>query len=324
MRLIPSVLCYCFFYVNIVSAQPAVASLQPRSGAGYTGTFTATFTHASNNHYLGYMLFLPTPNIVYYTAAGSCLVEYNRYSNGVRLIDDAGTSWLGGESGVPIASTARPLTNSHCSVDVANVAANIDGPTMSISVPITFFASLGLVMGTFLQAIDANGAWTGMTQFGNWVLPGAAQNRVGPTLTGVNSTATTGDHSVYTITTSVTTGASTLSMIHFLASAALVGSPACHVVYFPASNLLNLVDDVGGTMVLPIGITVGQPGTLANSRCSVDVSQAWRAHGAHTITLILPVRYMPAFAGPKGVYVNVFDGTGLLSHWVQGSTMLVQ
>jgi hypothetical protein len=30
------------------------------------------------------------------------------------------------------------------------------------------------------------------------------------------------------------------------------------------------------------------------------------------------------FGGSKNVYGNAFDGGGLLSHWVQGATLLVQ
>ena len=80
---------------------PSVVSFSPLSGSGTTGTFTATFQQSSGNHYFGYMLFLPTPNR-WYTATGSCLIEYNKYSNGVRLINNAGTGWLGGQSGIPI------------------------------------------------------------------------------------------------------------------------------------------------------------------------------------------------------------------------------
>jgi hypothetical protein len=156
---------------------PAVVSLNPRSGSGFTATFAATFSQSSNNHYLGYLLILPTPNVVNYTATGSCLIEYNKYSNGVRLIDDAGTDWLGPVSGEPIKPAAATLTNSRCSVNVANVIANISGSTMSVTAPVTFFQPLGPVLGTFLQAQDDKGVWTGMTQFGNWVLPGAPQNR---------------------------------------------------------------------------------------------------------------------------------------------------
>ena len=35
-------------------------------------------------------------------------------------------------------------------------------------VPVTFFGNMNGVMGTFLQELDVDGIWTGMTQFGNW------------------------------------------------------------------------------------------------------------------------------------------------------------
>ena len=59
-----------------------LASLTPVTGAGANQTFKAVFRHldGSRGHYLGYLLLLPTPNIVWFTARGSCLVEYNRIS----------------------------------------------------------------------------------------------------------------------------------------------------------------------------------------------------------------------------------------------------
>jgi hypothetical protein len=303
---------------------PDVISFNPLSGSGMSGTFTATFLQSSGNHYLGYMLFLPTPNIVWYTATGSCLIEYNKYSHGVRLIDNAGTGWLGGQSGVPIGPGAGTLTNNQCSVNVANVVATVSGSTMTVTAPVTFFGSLGPVVGTFMQALDSKGVWTGMTQFGNWSLPGAAQTRLGPAIAHVSSTATLGAQATYTITASHTGGASQLSMVHLLASAAIVGSPACQFVYFPGSNTLNLINDSGTALVSPTGIGVGQAGSLSNSRCSANVAGTLRTLGTNTVTLVLPVTYNPAFAGQKRVYVNAFDAGGSLTHWVQGSSMLVQ
>ena len=72
------------------------------AGTQNSATFTGTYSHSAgvDSLYLMYMLFLPTPNVVNFVAQGSCLVEYNRISNGMRLIDDAGTGWLGGISGI--------------------------------------------------------------------------------------------------------------------------------------------------------------------------------------------------------------------------------
>jgi hypothetical protein len=303
---------------------PGVVSFAPLSGSGYTGTFTATFTQSSNNHYLGYMLFLPTPNVVNYTATGSCLVEYNKYSNGVRLIDNAGTDWLGPISGVPITPSAPILVNNQCSVNVANVVANVSGSTMTLTIPVTFFQSLGPVLGTFLQAEDSNGVWTGMTQFGNWLLPGAPQIRSGPAIASASASATAGRQATYTLTTTHTSGVQALSMIHFLASAEVVGSPACQIVYFPSANVLNMVNDAGTALVSATGIAAGQAGLLTNTRCSVNTSLASRTQTPSALTLTIPVNYAVGFAGQKTVYFNAFDNAGLLTHWVTGSTMLVQ
>jgi hypothetical protein len=303
---------------------PGVVSFAPLSGSGYSGTFTAGFTQSSNNHYLGYMLFLPTPNVVNYTATGSCLVEYNKYSNGVRLIDNAGTGWLGPISGVPIGPNAPTLVNNQCSVNVANVVANVSGSTMTLTVPVTFFESLGPVLGTFLQAEDSNGVWTGMTQFGNWLLPGAPQNRPGPAIADATASATSGRQATYNITTTHTSGIQSLSMIHLLASAQIVGSPACQIVYFPGANVLNMVNDTGTALVSATGVAAGQAGLLTNSRCSVNTNFASRTQAGNTLTLIIPVNYAAGFAGQKTVYFNAFDNAGLLTHWVAGSTMLVQ
>ena len=69
-------------------------------------------------------------------------------------------------------------------------------------------------------------------------------------------------------------------MIHLLTSAAIVGSPACQFVYFPAANTLNLINDAGTELVSPTGIVPGQPGSLTNARCSANVAATSRMLGS--------------------------------------------
>ena len=181
------------------------------TGSGSNGTFTAVFTHSrgSSQLYLGYILFLPTSNIVWYTAKGSCLIEYNRISNGMRLINDPGTGWLGPISGVPLGPNAGTLSNSQCTVNLSGASASIGPSTMTVTVPVTFKNAVSPVMATFLQAADVKDNWTGMTQFGNWTLSsGTARN--GPSITGITSSATTGSSAVYSIGAGHTGGVSAL------------------------------------------------------------------------------------------------------------------
>ena len=112
---------------------------------------------------------MPTPNVVQYTAQGTCLIEYNKISNGIRLINDAGDNWLGPESGEVIRPGAPVLANNICSVDVSKVVINRTGDALSERVTVEFSDSVPLgPMGTFLQSSTFS-VFIRYKQFGNWV-----------------------------------------------------------------------------------------------------------------------------------------------------------
>jgi hypothetical protein len=287
------------------SSLPDVVSLSPSSGSGASGTFTATFRHPGgvSKHYLGYILFLPTPNVVSFRAQGSCLIEYNRISNGMRLIDNAGTGWLGPIEGVPVAPITPPLNNNACTVNVAGVSVALSGTDMVISVPVTFnTAAVTQVVGTFIQEDDVNGNWTDFRQFGNWIVPGAP-TKSGPYVSG--ATPTTG------------AGSSARFAVRF--NTAIVGGAPCHAVYF-ANNTIALINDAGTALVGPVSL--GTP--VTTGRCSIGAG-ASRSLSGNNLTLNLPMTLSVAnFAGTKNVYVDVFDINGAVTHWVQTGTWGVQ
>jgi Beta-propeller repeat len=307
-------------------AGPGVASLTPISGANTSNTFTGVFTHSggANQHYLGYMLFLPTPNVVNYNATGTCLIEYNRISNGIRLIDDAGTGWLGPLEGLAIGTPGASVSNNYCTVNIQNTTAIVAGANMTVIVPVTFKSTLGPVLGTFLQAQDVNGVWTGMTQFGNWTLPGAPAVRTGPTVNSVTPVFSVGSGATYTVSASHPSGVSALQSVHLLISDRIVGSPACHVYYVTGNNTLNLIGDNN----LPVSLTGVTPGTnvtLSNNRCSVNFAGSGVGVTGNRYTITLPLTFnKTTFAGTKNAYGIAFDNTGLTSHWVQSATLTVE
>jgi hypothetical protein len=311
----------------LIGSSPTVKSLFPLTGEAGSATFTASFGHSggASQHYLGYILLLPTPNMVNYTATGSCLIEYNRISNGVRLINDAGTGWLGTEAGIPISPSASVLENARCSVNVAQVVATVDGMTMTVSAPVVMKNSFKGVLATFLQSLDVNGVWTGMTQFGNWVSPGA-NTPEGPLVAGLSPTSGAGSSTVMKVSVSHSGGALTqLQMIHVLINSFIVEGTSCHIVYAPSVNLMNVINDTGtsmsGTWVAP------GAGVVGNSRCSVSGTGMTRtiADQGRTVSVTIPVSFNTSiFTGAKYIYVNAFDNNGLLSHWVQRATWTIQ
>ena len=307
--------------------QVGVAGLTPLNGSGPSGTFTSVFTHTggADQHYLGYTLFLPTPNIVNYTATGSCLVEYNRISRGMRLIDNPGTGWIGGVSGIPVGTPGATLSNNQCTVNVQTATSSVNGNTMTVTFTVNFNQSMGPVLGTFQQAFDVHGLYTGMTQFGNWALPGAPPWRPGPSITGMTPASTTGSSATYTLIASHTSGYPALTQIHMRVSSAIVGQPPCHLFYFPYGNTLNLINEAGTGLISPTGVSPGTGAPLTNSFCTVNVPGASVASSGNNLTLTIPVTYNPAtFGGSKNIYLNAFDTGNLLTHWVQTGTVTVQ
>lgn len=314
-------------FTVMATGQASVHSFSPLTGTASSGTFTATYKHTggATQHYLGYILLLPTPNVVSYVATGSCLVEYNRISNGVRLINDAGTGWLGGQSGIPISPSAAVLQNSQCSVDVSKTVAVVDSDTMTVAAPITLKPAFPGVLATFLQSLDVTGAWTGMTQFGNWTAPGV-NTRVGPKTQALSPAIGSGNTALLNVTATHPHGAvSSLAMLHLLISDRIVGGTPCQIVYLPSTNTVNLINDAG-TDMSGNWISPGA-GLVTNGRCSLSGVGMARtlSNQDRTMVVTLPVYFNTAsFGGLKNLYLNVFDNSGLLSHWVHGGVWTVQ
>ena len=300
----------------IAAAQPSVVSLQPLNGTGSTATFTSVYRHTGGvlQNYLGYLLILPTPNIVWYTATGTCLIEHNRISNGIRLIDDAGTGWLGGESGVPAGPGGTTLSNSFCSVNTTQVIRSLVGTDMTVRVPVTFKTSLTGVMGTFLQALDVTGAWTGMTQFGNWTSTAISTPKPGPFVRLIQVPSYDKVPMKVDAYSGHTAGLSALSMINVLVAENLVGGTRrCHVIYFATTRAIRLVNDAG------TGFTTNSP--AQNSTCALASSPGnpdfmFASGQGNEVHLHIPMVFNPDVTTRLNVWVNTFDIHGNLTHWV--------
>ncbi len=270
-------------------------------------------------------MFLPTPNIVQYTAKGSCLVEYNRISNGVRLINDPGDNWLGPIEGVPARPGAPTLTNSYCSVNPAALIATFNGNDMIINLTVAFNPTFKGVLGTFLQAQDVKGTWTGMTQFGNWVVSPLPGPKPGPFIASGGPPSGAGSSTTLAVTTGHTSGIIGNSLVTILISPKIVGGTPCQLIFFPLGNTVNLVNDTGSALVAAIDPVIGTPVTLSNSRCSLNVGGMLRLNSEGTVTATFPMTFNPAtFGGLKNFYGNAFDIGGNVTHWVQFGTWTVQ
>jgi hypothetical protein len=176
-----------------------------------------------------------------------------------------------------------------------------------------------------MQGFDVTGAYTGMTQFGNWMAAPAGARKPGPYVVSLSPTSGTGTSTMLSFTAGHTRGVSSLSFVTLLISSVIVGGTPCQAFYFPAANTLNLVNDAGTAMVSATGITPGTAGTLSNSRCSIDTGGASSTISGDNMMVDLPLTFNSStFGGAKNVYINAFDNFGYLSEWVTGGTFVVQ
>ena len=240
----------------------------------------------------------------------------------MRLINNAGTDWLGRLVGEPVGPGTAPLMNTACTVDVAGTVVTFSGTDMNITVPVTFNPpGVTQVMGTFIQSNDVHGYWTDFRQFGNWTVPSAG-TKAGPYVVGVTPSSGAGSSATFAVTAGHTLGAGQIGQVHFRLNApTIVGGKPCHAVYLPLDNTVALVNDTDTGIVGPVPL--GTP--LNTARCSIAAGATSTISGA-TVKVSLPLTFNPALlgAGVKNMYVNVFDVSGAVSHWVMSGTWTVQ
>jgi hypothetical protein len=89
-------------------------------------------------------------------------------------------------------------------------------------------------------------------------------------------------------------------------NAQLSSTNACYFYYSRTSNALYLANDAGAWQG---PVTVGSTGTLSNSQCSVNAGSSSVSASGTTLTLNLAISFQAAFAGAKGIFMEVQSAT---------------
>ena len=88
---------------------------------------------------------------------------------------------------------------------------------------------------------------------------------------------------------------------------------ACYFQYNRGPNTLWLRNDACTAWVGPV--TLGSPGTIANSQCSVNLSGSSASGSGEDLAVTLQITFQAGFSGTKRVYQYAADTTGLNSGW---------
>jgi len=311
---------YGNFQLSINGAQPGVTvtadSVVPNSGTGATQTFSLQYsdTAGATDLSTAWVWFNATFAA---TSANSCLVYYNRLTNAVNLLNDAGSTWMT----APIGS-AGTLQNSQCAVATGSSGAILNGMSLTLNLAMTFKAAFAVppTKNIYAFATSVSGATSGWQLRGTWTIPSTLPPLV-VTADSALPNAGTGTTQTFALQYSDTAGATDLSAAWAWFSATFGSSASSCLAYHDrAANTVNLLNDAGTGWM---SASLGAAGTPQNSQCAIAMGgSTTTAVAGNRLTWNLALTFKPAFAGAKTVFMFGTNGTAN-SGWQNRGTWTV-
>jgi len=144
---------------------PAVTadSVSPSSGNTGNATLTAVYSDTAGYPSLGSAYLLINAGL---SGSNACWVTYQKASNTLNLMNDAGNGWLG-----PIvAGSGNTLQNSQCVVNGIGSSGAGSGNSLALTVSLSFKPAFAGSKAVFLTA-DGGGLTSGWQSRGTWTVP---------------------------------------------------------------------------------------------------------------------------------------------------------
>ena len=294
----------------LIATPPAAVSVTPSSGSGLTQTFSFQFSDVN-----GYSTITETQTIINgsLTYAG-CVTWFNRATNAVALLNDAGTSW--GTS--VVIGTNTTLQNSQCSLNVGASSVSGSGNTLTENLAITFAAGFTGTKNVYAYVAAAGGLDSGWQTLGTWTP--AALIATPPAAVSVTPSSGSGLTQTFSFQFSDVNGYGTITETQTIINGSLTYA-GCVTWFNRATNAVALLNDAGtswGTSVV-----IGTNTTLQNSQCSLNVGASSVSGSSNTLTENLAITFAAGFNGTKNVYAYVAASGGLDSGWHTLGTWVV-
>jgi uncharacterized membrane protein/fibronectin type 3 domain-containing protein len=281
-------------------------SATPTSGSGSSQTFAYQFSDSAGAADI-------TQAWVYFnttfttSAAGSCMAYYDRATNQINLINDAGTAWMSAAVG-----SSGTLQNNVCAVATGGTSVSLSGSTFTLNLPLTFTSAFAGVRNVYLYGSNAGGNNSGWQTLGSWTVPAASTGSV--TADSVTPTSGSGSSQTFVLKYSHAAGAGNLSQAWVWFNPTLAGSSAnsCMAYYSRPTNEIFLLNDAATAWMSAV---LGTSGTLQSSSCSIALASSVATANGITLTLSLAIAFTSAFTGGKNIYMYANDAAGRISGW---------
>jgi hypothetical protein len=264
-------------------------SVTPRALTGSVQTLTLTYSDVAGTTDLSTVSAWIRPANSS-ANSNSCLIQYDRSADLLKLADDSGAAWTSLTPGA-----ANTIQNSQCSIGGAGVAVVTNPNTLVLSVALTMKPAYAGGKQVWLSATGGVGS-SGWQSLGTWSVPGASSvitntsitpghgNSAGQTFTAV-WTDTAGAADIASASLWITTGATR------------DGASSCYITWTRAGSQFKLFADSAASSITGSGV-------IQNSQCTLDLSGARAVDSGNILTLTLPVTFKPAYAGAKSIWMT--------------------
>ena len=276
---------------------PSAVSVTPNAGSG-SGPQTFSYLYSDSSGYQNIYLVQTILNTTL-SWPGSCGTMYIAASSSLYLMNDAGNSWLGpltiGQPGT--------LQNSQCTLDAGASSANGSGTNLTVNVTLTFKPGFTGSQNNFMIANDVvNNLTSGFQNLGTW----SSGPVTGPSAVSVTPNSGSGSGpQTFSYLYSDSSGYQNIYLVQTILNTTLSWPGSCGTMYIAASSSLYLMNDAGNSWLGPL--TIGQPGTLQNSQCTLDAG-ASSANGSGTnLTVNVTLTFKPGFTGSQNNFMIAND-----------------
>ena len=276
---------------------PSSVSATPTGGGGSgPQTFSYVYSDAA-----GYQNIYLVQTILNATLSwpGSCGTMYIAPSGSLYLMSDDGGSWLG-----PVAiGQPGTLQNSQCTLNAGASSASGSGTNLTVNLAVTFRPGFTGLKNNFMLAYDVmNNLTSGLQNRGTWT----PNSLVAPSSVSVTPGSGTGlGPQTFSYRYSDTSGYPNIYLVQTILNTTLSWPGSCGTMYIAPSGSLYLMSDDGGSWLGPL--TIGQPGTLQNSQCTLNAGASSASGSGTNLTVNLVLTFQPGFTGLKNNFMLAYD-----------------
>jgi uncharacterized protein (TIGR03437 family) len=274
------------------NAAPVIIGATPSTITGPSALLTLSLSDNTPNNYA---------NVKFNITAGDptkpvCMLTYNAATEQIQLTNDDGVTLSTSPSGLDI-----DLENSDCAIFSAIGQYTGNDTLFSLVAQVVLKSPAVGLQSIYLRAQDLSGNDTGWQSVGSWA---PAPDRA-PSQPALPNVPGTGLQHAFVIQAADPDG---VSDVHTVELDIGSGPKLCSIIYvitFGDQGVEFLNDD--GTRS---GWVTGNPGTVSNSECTLDLLRSSSSSSGNNITVILPVTFASTLAGQQPVKVIVKDWSG--------------